>query len=332
MMCRICYLDCLRGIVMLMVVFCHVCEFSLDSQENLWICHIFGIIMLSGFFFVSGYFSRICQNGGAIVKRLRYMLLPTISMFFLYVFAYWGNLDRLAFCLHNEYKWGYWFTFALFLMNVLHWTVSALVKTIPFKEQKKEQWILVFMLAVIVFIVLLKGWDNRNNGGSLINWFSLRLIAMYFPFYLMGVMCKHFNHLFHRIVTNDYIIGMAMVFFTGSLFHRGGFYYGLLQGGFGIILLYRFCFQYRNILSSNTIVGKQLSLIGRNTLPIYLIHYFLLLGMKLFVVGIYLDAKSQWLMIFVIALSLTIMVAYFSIAIKRIMDISKPLSSLLIGK
>lgn len=64
MMNRICYLDCLRGIVMLMVVFCHVCGFSLDCQEDLWICHIFGIIMLPGFFFVSGWFSRICLNGG----------------------------------------------------------------------------------------------------------------------------------------------------------------------------------------------------------------------------------------------------------------------------
>lgn len=217
-------------------------------------------------------------------------------------------------------------------MNLLHWTVSALVRTLPFKEYKKEQWILVFMLMAIVLIVLLKGWDNRNNGAFLINWFSLRLIAMYFPFYLIGLICKHFDKLFHHVVTNDYVIGMAMIFFAWSLFHRGSFYYGLLQGGFGIILLYRFCFQYMNILSSNTIVGKQLSLIGRNTLPIYLIHYFLLLGMKLFVVGTYLDAKSQWLMIFVIALSLTIMVAYISIAIKRIMDISKPLSRVLIGK
>ena len=270
--------------------------------------------------------------GGAIVKRLRYMLLPTISMFILYVFAYWGNLDRLGYCLHNEYKWGYWFTFALFLMNFLHWTVSALVRTFPLAYKNKEQWILVFMPMAIVLIVLLKDWDNRNNGAFLINWFSLRLIAMYFPFYLIGLICKHFDKLFHHVVTNDYIIGMAMVFFTWSLFHRGGFYYGLLQGGFGIILLYRFCFQYRNILSYDTIVSKQLSLIGRNTLPIYLIHYFLLLGMKLFVVGTCLDAKSQWLMIFVIALSLTIMVAYISIAIKKIMDISKPLSRVLIGK
>lgn len=328
---RIVYLDCLRGIVMLMVVFCHVCVFCLDIKD-FFVAHVFGEIMLPSFFFISGWFSPIYLNRGAIQKRLKLMLIPTMVMFLIYTFVYWGNFQQLGCCLHNEFKWGYWFTFVLFLMNFLHWTVSALVKTLPFKEQKKEQWILVFMVALIVLIFLLKDWDNSNNEAFLINWISLRLIAMFFPFYLIGVMCKHFDNLFHRVVTNDYIIGMAMVFFTGSLFHRGGIYFGLLQGGFGIILLYRFCYQYRKILLSNIIVSKQLSLIGRNTLSIYLIHYFLLLGMKFFAVGAYLDAKSQWLMIFVIALILTIMVSYTSIAIKRIMEISKPLSRVLIGK
>lgn len=62
---RLSYLDCLRGIVMLMVVFCHTCgTFCLGCKESVWVGRIFGIVMLPGFFFVSGWFSHILLSGG----------------------------------------------------------------------------------------------------------------------------------------------------------------------------------------------------------------------------------------------------------------------------
>lgn len=52
---RLEYLDCLRGIVMLMVVFSHTCgEFSLNCKDFFWLNRIFSIVMLPGFFFISG--------------------------------------------------------------------------------------------------------------------------------------------------------------------------------------------------------------------------------------------------------------------------------------
>ncbi len=50
---RLEYLDCMRGIVMLMVIFCHTNKFSLVN-DPFWISNIFSIIMLPGFFFISG--------------------------------------------------------------------------------------------------------------------------------------------------------------------------------------------------------------------------------------------------------------------------------------
>ena len=65
MMKRLEYMDCLRGMVMLMVVFCHVCgEFCLGCKEGFWLSGIFGILMLPGFFFVSGWFTHIGISGG----------------------------------------------------------------------------------------------------------------------------------------------------------------------------------------------------------------------------------------------------------------------------
>lgn len=48
---RLEYFDCLRGMVMLMVVFCHTCgDFCLGLKENFWVSHLLGVLMLPGFF------------------------------------------------------------------------------------------------------------------------------------------------------------------------------------------------------------------------------------------------------------------------------------------
>lgn len=62
---RLEYLDCLRGMVMLMVVFCHTCgDFCLGLKENFWVSRLLGVLMLPGFFFVSGWFVHIDISGG----------------------------------------------------------------------------------------------------------------------------------------------------------------------------------------------------------------------------------------------------------------------------
>lgn len=123
---RLEYLDCLRGIVMLMVVFSHTCgEFCLNCKDVSWLNRIFSIVMLPCFFFISGWFTTTYNTQEkVIIKRLRTMFVPTILMFLIYVFFYWGNMDKLSHCISEEYKFGYWFTFALFLMNLLHWGTS----------------------------------------------------------------------------------------------------------------------------------------------------------------------------------------------------------------
>ena len=331
---RILYLDCLRGIIMLMVVFSHTCgEFCLDCKDEFWVCRIFEILMLPGFFFTSGWFTRISLSGGVILKRFRLMLIPTICMFLMYILIYWGNINKLGYCVLGEYKFGYWFTFALFLINLIHWVVSEILSRLRFDVRRTTIYHLCLLFVVSISILFLKDWDWNYNNKVLAGWFSLRLIAMFFPFYLMGIACRQYERLFHHFICNDYIIGGLMIVFVASLFHiNGGFFYGFLQSGIGLLLLYRLCHFYQASFSDNTFVGKQLSMIGRNTLPIYLIHYFFFFGLKFHMIGRFIDSQTQWGLTFVIASALTLLITYGSIAVAKIIGISKPLSKVLIGK
>ena len=61
---RLGYLDCLRGMVMLMVVFCHTYGKFCLAQETYWVGRMFNLLMLPGFFFVSGWFTKFNLLGG----------------------------------------------------------------------------------------------------------------------------------------------------------------------------------------------------------------------------------------------------------------------------
>lgn len=272
-------------------------------------------------------------RGGAIRKRLKTMLLPTIAMFLIYVFLYWGNMDELGYCALGEYKFGYWFTFVLFLINLIHWITVVGMKGFSLDESKKEKWILMALVPVAIALVALKNWDWNHNGAVLANWFSLRLIAMYFPFYLLGMVCRHFEEQYHRLVENEWLVALVVVTFVGSLFyHGGGFYYGCVQGLLGVFLLYRFCYFYHDFFSDKTWGGRQLSMIGRNTLPIYLLHYFFFLGLKLYGLGDDIDSHTQWFLMLAVASVLTICVTYASLAMAKVFGLSRLMSKLLIGK
>lgn len=52
-----------------MVVFTHTCgNFCLDFKDGFWIDQIFAILMLPGFFFTSGWFTRISLSGGRFLS------------------------------------------------------------------------------------------------------------------------------------------------------------------------------------------------------------------------------------------------------------------------
>lgn len=258
------------------------------------------------------------------------MLLPTALVFLLYVYAYWGGLGQIAYCASGEYKFGYWFTFALFLMNVLHYGVSLVVARWC---GRGERGVLLALVVVALALIVLKDWDWTQNGATLAQLVSLRLIAMHLPYYIMGMVCRRRQDVFHRIVNNDYVVGAVMVAFAIGVAHDGGgFWIGMIMGVLGVVLLYRMCYRYQNVFSDDTLAGRQLCMIGRNTLQIYLIHYFFFLGLKLPQLGAILDAPAMWVAKISVASVLAVAIAYGCIGVMKVVQMSKPLSRILIGK
>lgn len=259
------------------------------------------------------------------------MLLPTVVMFFAYVWCYFGSFEKLAYCAMGEYKWGYWFTFALTMMSLLHWFVSILF--CRFSSGGVRWAIVLGLMAAGLMLVCLKNWDCRQNDFRLSGWLSLRLLAMYFPAYVAGVAAKTWQERFHKFVNNEWIATMACIGFVAMLLQKHqGFYAGLLQGLLGVFSLYRIAYFYRGLFSEQTFVGRQLMLMGRCTLPIYLLHYFLFLGLKLPDAGSFVDGEGRWVLSSLLTLTLTLLIAYTCVGIAWTLSAIRPLHRLLLGK
>lgn len=322
---RITYLDCLRGISMLMVIYCHVEYFCFGFKEYELIGDVFSIIMLPLFFFVSGLFAPPSLTFSKIAQRLRYVLIPTAVMFFLYIGFYYGNYSQFTKCLAGEYKFGYWFTIVLFEMNLIHYGMSLI--------SRNRIVLMGSLLFMAVLLILIKDWDWYHNDAFFSGWFSLRLLAQHFPYYILGMICMQHKEVFHKLLSNEYLGGgMIIAFVTLYIYPNGGFYKALLMGALGTIVVYKICQKNQEYFSNLTLVGRMLMVIGRNTLPIYLIHYFFFIGLRMPWIKDHFSIVEQGWLIAAIAFLLTVAIAFASLLVKKLISLSKPLQYIMLGK
>lgn len=322
---RIAYLDCLRGISMLMVVFCHVQQFCLGYQDHELVACLFNSCMLPLFFFVSGIFTPPTFLNNLIINRLRYVLLPTVVMFLLYVGVCDGGYQRLWLLVGSEYKYGYWFTIVLFEMNLIHYLLQSVVR--------HKVGLFCALTGIAALLIMAKDWDWYHNGAFLSRWLCLRLLAQYFPYYVVGILCMAYSGMFHKLLANEYIVGGLVALFAALYVYPGsGFYKALLMGFVGTFAMYQLCRHYQDVLSQATFFGRQLQLIGRSTLSIYLIHYFFIQGVRMPWLREHLTIASQGWVIAAVTAVVAIMIVYASLAVAAMLKVSTPLYRVMLGK
>lgn len=323
---RVEYWDCIRGLAMVLVVFCHVCgPFCMNCSTSMISTDIADALMLPLFFFVSGRFSSIILSWNSFCRRFLSLFIPTSIMFLLYQGIRMHGYSNLYESLQGEYKSGYWFPYALLLMNFIHTFLSCIFS-------RKEKILLVELVLFVFIIYWIELYDWHYQGAFLSRWLSLRLIASYYPFYVMGVLQNKLLGKFSSYASNDWIIGISLLSFIGMFFVPSlGFWGGITRCFFGVIFIYCFFVKNKDFFSSKTTLGRQLSLIGRFTLPIYLIHYFILLGMKMHWIGEFVNSSNQYIYT-LLGFILTIVVVYSSLGIYYLGSRSTNLSKWVLGK
>ena len=337
---RIGYIDALRGLAMILVVYFHIAAYGFGSYE-LGYNDIIERFRMPMFFFISGwlfYKAGRIWNRQAITSMIRkkfmVQIVPTLVFMLLYLLMF-NLLDISSF---GSDKKGYWFTFVLFEFFVIYILAESILNRQDSSKGEMRVLALILILSVCAFYyakyytryaVELGVWKD------ILGFFSFVKIRHIIFFWLGTFVRKHFDQ-FIRLTNNSYATALLFALFTAIIvwpvvLSISGVEYivYLVAGVSGTIICFTFFRIHERQFSQETWHGRGLQLIGRRTLDIYLIHYFVL-PYDLMQPDVWLQYHNNTLFV-PMALILAIWVVIISLLISSILRVSPLLAKYLFG-
>ena len=261
-------------------------------------------------------------------------IIPTAFFMLLYLLMF-NLLDISSF---GSDKKGYWFTFVLFEFFVIYILAESILNRQDSSKGEMRVLALILILSVCAFYyakyytryaVELGVWKD------ILGFFSFVKIRHIIFFWLGTFVRKHFDQ-FIRLTNNSYATALLFALFTAIIvwpvvLSISGVEYivYLVAGVSGTIICFTFFRIHERQFSQETWHGRGLQLIGRRTLDIYLIHYFVL-PYDLMQPDVWLQYHNNTLFV-PMALILAIWVVIISLLISSILRVSPLLAKYLFG-
>lgn len=240
--------------------------------------------MLPFFFFISGLVGYksydelgISASMKILGNRFRRLIITAFIFFLCFVCAKQMNLQE---ALVSDSKVGYWFTYVLFiflLLGVFIQFVSAKVGM-----HGKFQDIAFISCGIVLYVATMPSMLERiPDQYGLIGILSIKHWR-YFIYFVLGMLVKKYFKVIQQFLNGDALITCCLVVFflisicwdTAISWHFN--FICFVTSLSGIALFFNFFRIHSAFFSNETAVGRTLCFIGRRTLDIYFIHFFLL--------------------------------------------------------
>lgn len=337
---RIGYIDALRGMAMILVVYFHIAAYGFGSYE-LGYNDIIERFRMPTFFFISGWLfykaGRIWNEKtirSIIRKKFMVQIIPTAIFMLLYLMMF-NLLDISSF---GSDKKGYWFTIVLFEYFVIYILAEALFNRQDTFMGEIRVMIFILIISITAFYYAKYYTKYATELGiwkDILGFLSFVKIRHIIFFWFGTFARRHFER-FVQLTNHPYVTAIMIGFFTAiivwpMLLSTEGIDYiaYVLAGISGTVICFTFFRIHEKHFSNNTWYGRCLQLIGRRTLDIYLIHYFVL-PYNLVQPNVWLQSHHNTLFV-PIALILSLWVVAISLLISNILRISPLLSKYLFG-
>ena len=337
---RIGYIDALRGLAMILVVYFHIAAYGFGSYE-IGYNDIIERFRMPTFFFISGWLfykaGRIWDRQtitGMIHKKFMVQIIPTAVFLLLYLTMF-NLLDISSF---GSDKKGYWFTFVLFEYFVIYILAEALLNRRDSAIGEMRVFVIMFLLSITAFYYAKYYTRHATELGTwkdILGFLSFVKIRHIIFFWFGTFVRRHFD-LFIRLTNNRYVTAILIVLFTAIIVWpvvlsiNGVEYIAYLIAGLsGTVVCFTFFRIHEQHFSQETWCGRGLQLIGRRTLDIYLIHYFVL-PYDLVSPNIWLQYHHNTLFV-PMALILALWVVIISLVISSLLRVSPLLAKYLFG-
>ncbi len=275
---RIGYIDALRGFTMFLVVLEHVASLCWGIVGKGISIHDYLVqVRMPLFFFISGfvlYKPDVVWNGRHIVgffkKKIPVQLVSPFIFFALFLHV---KGIPLADGVMDMHKAGYWFTLALLEFFVIYAIVRYCVRS---------RWSAIILVA-IGLVLYWFCWPRMTSGNQTVdNVFLLLSVPhwRFFIFLVLGTLVReHFDQV-QRWLDGKWLLPVCIAIYLivnimGDVLPVKAIPIRLLLSLAGLVVVLAFFRNRQAWFSRDTKLGRTMQYVGRRTLDIYLIHYFL---------------------------------------------------------
>lgn len=280
------FIDKMKGLAMIFVVMCHTYIFSFANSDFYGYSFVMSMelqifMFCSGFLLYKPYVVGKKEGFKILAIKVRKLLIP---------FMLWGSLFTVfyAYKLHDEIsintlinnyinrfwgadiKNGYWYLFVLaFFISVEK--IAGL--------RKQRNLIFDLLICLCIYMVFIAVW---KLGGIYSSFISSYMWVLYYPFFILGYMVR--KHKLQKFMLLDIsytfaLIGYVLFFFiTGLPDYILTIRNRLLLPLFAIIVIQKLLVEREN---RKLFIDKALRYFGKNTLDIYVFHYFIVTSIDL---------------------------------------------------
>lgn len=272
---RIVYIDYLRGFAILLVLIGHIISRCYGDD---YLCSPLLRFILAFwmpvFVFISGYVSYKVSYGAvfAFVKKKAITLLsPFLCMGLIYTI--WRE-ENISDFFYSSLKSGYWFTFVLFEMTMIFYLSNRLSRYV----YNSSIYLNICFLIFSPYIILLIAYYLLPV--SIVDMLSLKEMIRLYIFFAIGALLRKFPLTYEWLIQNNVIYTFSLLLFSILIYqiHYTDEVLPISMGVRTVVALSAVfvLFHLFRLIKDENIITRCLSLLGRYSLDIYLLHYFFL--------------------------------------------------------
>lgn len=265
-------MDNLKGILIIMVVLGHLTELLLKSGEGGIVYRLIYAFHMPAFIFISGYFAK--SDFKKIIKNMLWPYVVFQILYIIYARTILGDDEK--FTLVRPY-WIMWYIFAMIIWSLIlplfrHWT---------------NKYIRIGLFILTLAVSILAGFSERIGVK-----FSLSRILVYMPFFISGsyfsdMDLNTFYERHRKVISMTAAVAFGAVVAAIVVHYREYSYIWLYENApydvtnepvhiRALHILFAYVFIAYMVLLTPHRPIKLLATIGQRTMPIYLLHGFII--------------------------------------------------------
>ena len=348
---RIAYFDLLKGIAIFLVVMGHALTMCIRQIDAAFLFKIIGEVHMPVFFFISGFLTYKTASGQDFMppklkKRFVQLIIPflVVSALWIWYFPHSHLMSPISSCLQDMYcsywKDGYWFTLCLFELFVIYLPLSKILSRLKTLWQQVAASVAVY--AALIALAQFVSFPDENLDIA-----GIGLLTRFFPIFMAGVFANRYKEAYQRICADSRWFTAAAILFILTWYSAvyswelpflpsWSQYIASPIEHFSLIIIAVAAISPWSAKqfaadSHPSAVARYFDYLGKESLSIYLLHYFFLFPLTplqepLKMIGLPLVPLT------LISAAIAFAVIAVTLFVAYLISKSKLLSLLLIGK